>query len=283
MHIHHLRRRGGYTLQELLVVACIVALLSAEVFRIYTVHLEKARESTDLSEVHAVYLNMLYGAEQAGESFEYNGIPIVWEENSYYRAEIPLRQKRAAWALDVRELAVAGVSVDSPSWVGMPEANGKCVVSYVPESNRVTLDWGGNNLFTAEGRRRQDIDNMHAISAAMLDAMEEETLVISARYAEVVVFQDGAVALFQDGGPTGRADTLSLREALVTAGLDSKNIPVHSTKANWKYGYIVHVDCYGGVRYMALTPEDNNKTHTIFSTWYLKPDLADPDLVGESG
>ena len=278
------RAVGGFTLPELLITAGVVAFLFVMIFRVCSVQLEKSREAADLAQVRAVYSQMIYTSILEDKAGEYDGIPILRQDDGSYEAMIqPLIQRRDAWALDARDLAVGGVGIGDPAWIGAPKGRGSCTLRYFPLKNRMTIDWGGNDLNTVTGRRQEDIDNMHAIASALLDAREDERLNIQGDYVEVAVFRDGTVALFQDGGPTGRASTAEIRDALEHAGLSAAYIPLNSTDAGWKHGYLVHCDSQGTVSYKALTAEDNrNKAHVILSTWQARTELTDRDLMGSA-
>ena len=265
----------GYTLQELLIVACIVAVLFSRMVQIYSAQLEKAREAADLADVRAVYAEILY-ASMLGEERSYQDIRIRPELDGSIEAVIqPLTQKRDAWTLDARELSVGGINAGSDQWVGIPRGGGSCTLRYLPRKHRLTIDWGGNDLSTSAGRRREDIDHFHAIAGALRDAVQDETLELTGAYAEVAVFEDGAMAYFQEGGNSSRV----LRAAVDHAGLDSANTPIYSTDAAWRHGCLIHYDRYGRVSYKAITREEN-QGHVIYPAWQGKPDLSDPDLIG---
>ncbi|MBR3246209.1 MAG: type II secretion system protein [Parasporobacterium sp.] len=54
-----LRKKGGFTLAELLIVVAIIAVLVAIAIPIFTTQLEKSREATDIANVRSAYADLV--------------------------------------------------------------------------------------------------------------------------------------------------------------------------------------------------------------------------------
>ena len=54
-----LRKKGGFTLAELLIVVAIIAVLVAIAIPIFTTQLEKSKEATDIANVRSAYADLV--------------------------------------------------------------------------------------------------------------------------------------------------------------------------------------------------------------------------------
>lgn len=126
----------GLTLPELLILLVIAAALIAISIPVFTIQMEKKRESEDLSSLRSAYLDVMAAAIKGSKDSE------LWQETEgVYRMSVPLQQKKDGWTTNVEGMTLGGLS--SEEWQGSPLAGGTATVSYVPETDRVIIDWGG--------------------------------------------------------------------------------------------------------------------------------------------
>ncbi|WP_108775541.1 type IV pilin protein [Lactimicrobium massiliense] len=114
------KNRNGFTLAELLIVVAIIAVLVAISIPIFISQLEKSREATDQSSVSY--------------------------RNGTYYLDVDLKQKKADW--QTANVNIAGVtSTDTSRWIGTPQPDGQCRVSY-DSANGVKFIWSGTASLT---------------------------------------------------------------------------------------------------------------------------------------
>jgi len=266
-----IRRNKGFTLAELLIVVAIIAVLVAISIPIFNSQLEKARQAVDLS-------NMRSAKSAAISEWLTSG---ATEEKEYkYDASIGnVVESGTPKGYGKSSKNVTDFSTVMEGASGVPNDG---IAHYI--SIRVTaegecfLRWGGNDLTTPAGRRKEDIDNMHAIAKALTEAMDQGNLYQAKNYVQVAVFKDGTMAYYQDGRGNSEADIKTIKDALQAAGLNTDNTPLHSTDAKWKNGYVIHFEKNGHVNYKAIS-ESENQDKEIKWNWWNKANLSDDDLV----
>ena len=93
--------KKGFTLAELLIVVAIIAVLVAVSIPVFTAQLEKARESTDASNIRSAYAELMTKVLTEDTTAVDNGnyeISCTGTDNSrVYTATIPLGQTQAGW------------------------------------------------------------------------------------------------------------------------------------------------------------------------------------------
>ena len=105
----------GFTLAELLIVVAIIAVLTAIAIPVFTTQLEKSREATDLSNIRALYAEVV----AAG----------LTDPANAHSGSITEKQQVSGWATD-SATTIAGVPINSIS-----AANGaKVTVAWHPAS-----------------------------------------------------------------------------------------------------------------------------------------------------
>ncbi len=122
------RNIKGFTLMEMLIVVAIIAVLVAISIPVFTNHLEKAREATDLANVRGAYAEMMTSVLTNGEK------PA--------RITVNLSQKIDGWQTSL-PITIGGITyngTDTANWKGMPKSGGVCILSY-DESKGVILTW----------------------------------------------------------------------------------------------------------------------------------------------
>ena len=124
-----MNRNKGFTLAELLIVVAIIAVLVAIAIPIFTTQLEKSRETVDIANARAAYVELMEqvisGKTDATVTFD-------------------LKQTQDDWQ-SIKEIKIGNVkhSVsegDTANWKGYPGAGGQCVVSYDETIVDVKLD-----------------------------------------------------------------------------------------------------------------------------------------------
>lgn len=133
--------RKGFTLAELLIVVAIIAVLVAISIPIFRSQLEKSREAADLANVRSAYAQVMTAANTEDQSSVKYG-------NGVYYLLVDLTQKEEGWTTAEASLSVGGVTpAESSKWIGSPQANGQCRVSY-SAADGVKLTWSGSATIT---------------------------------------------------------------------------------------------------------------------------------------
>ena len=267
---------NGFTLAELLIVVAIIAVLVAISIPIFSAQLEKAKQATDLANMRSA---------KAAAVAEYLGNSESEDKTYYYDAakgKVSETDKPAD-GYGRSSKKVSEFDTVMPGASGVPNENGKAnyITVTVNSTGEVYMRWGGNDLSTPEGRRREDIDTMHEIKDALLTAYNNDKIIFAKNYVQVAVFADGSVKMFQDrynGEPWSEENTSSISDALKAAGINTDNIPINSTDAKWKNGYIIHLGKDGTVSYKQLDASDNT-SENIGWGWWNKPNIEDADLI----
>ena len=133
------KNRNGFTLAELLIVVAIIAVLVAISIPIFSKQLEKSREATDLANVRSAYAQVMTAAQTTDQS------SVSYRNGTYY-LDVDLKQKKADW--QTSNVNIAGVtSTDTSHWIGTPQPDGQCRVSY-DSANGVKFIWSGTATLT---------------------------------------------------------------------------------------------------------------------------------------
>ncbi|MDO4183285.1 MAG: prepilin-type N-terminal cleavage/methylation domain-containing protein [Coriobacteriia bacterium] len=137
----------GFTLAELLIVVAIIAVLVAIAIPVFTSQLEKSREGTDLANVRSAYAEVMAAAITEDKTATYDGVQIYDETTGVYSATVGLVQKVDDWQGPVTE--IGGVSKDDEAhWVGIPEEDGECTISYTT-ADGASFFWSGYTYTTS--------------------------------------------------------------------------------------------------------------------------------------
>lgn len=132
-----MKKDEGFTLAELLIVVAIIGVLVAISIPVFSSQLEKSREATDLANVRAAYAQIM--AEAIGTENYPEPIPVK------------LKQKQSDWQTG-RPITIGGITFDgtgNDNWIGKPDANGICMVSYEKDDG-VIFNWNGGYSGTIE-------------------------------------------------------------------------------------------------------------------------------------
>lgn len=144
-------KNKGFTLAELLIVVAIIAVLVAVSIPIFSGQLEKSREATDLSNVRSMYSQIMSVAMTQSKPDENSGITRTGTRGSYvYKGSVKLKQTEDGWQTalpiaigDVQsESTEDGNPPDPARWVGKPEAEGTCEITY-SEKGGLVISWNG--------------------------------------------------------------------------------------------------------------------------------------------
>ena len=145
----------GFTLAELLIVVAIIAVLVAISIPIFSTQLEKSREATDLANVRSAYAEVMTAAitEDHDATYTGDGTKLYSSADNLYKAVVPLKQRKAGWAVKSDNLTVGGINRDTmlgTNWIGDPSGSesGTCEVSYNPSTDMVILKWDGETVST---------------------------------------------------------------------------------------------------------------------------------------
>jgi len=267
--------RRGFTLGELLIVVAIIGVLVGISIPIFTSQLEKSRQATDIANMRSA---------KAAAVAEWMADPDTYANAQYERYydaakgvmtdTVPEGYGRSAKNVTEFDTVIAGAS-------GVPNPGDPGYITVkIDTDGTVSIAWGGgsgNDLSTPEGRRKEDIDNMHNIAQGLMDAQQSGNLPLSKNYAQVAVFADGTMAYYMDGKGNSESDVQKIKEALESAGLSTDNTPLYSTDAAWSNGYIVHLGKDGTITYKSISASDNNNKEIVWN-WWNKSNINDEDL-----
>lgn len=119
----------GFTLAELLIVVAIIAVLVTIGIPIFTTQLEKSREATDIANVRSAYAEIMMQAQDNVEGT--------------FSKVVDLKQTRRDWQSkgDITIGGISSINDYGTHWIGVPQENGKCTVTY--RDYKVTFNWGG--------------------------------------------------------------------------------------------------------------------------------------------
>ena len=132
------KRKSGFTTAELLITVAIIAVLVAIAIPVFTGHLEKSREATDLANVRSGYAMVI-------ESMISDSADLKQEDGSF-RVVVNLKQKQEGWSTPSDHLTIGDVSITDPEhWIGTPVPDGTCEVTITPGDSSVTLIWSGES------------------------------------------------------------------------------------------------------------------------------------------
>ena len=125
------RKTGGFTLAELLIVVAIVAVLAAIAIPIFSTQLERSREATDLSNVRAAYAEVMSDALLGTNRMAF----------------VDLKQTQTGWQMATEEVGIGGVPYGAAEqWIGEPKKGGVCTVTCDPETYLVKLNWDSTDV-----------------------------------------------------------------------------------------------------------------------------------------
>lgn len=211
----------GFTLAELLIVVAIIAVLIAIAIIIFTTHLEKSRESTDLANVRAAYAEVLTAAISEDDS------NLKQADGTYQAVVTPLKQKKDNWQSNIDNVSIGDISPDNTAqWIGEPSAEGSCTVSYNPDNKTTTINWSGtssggsgNNGNTSNSITANGIGN--AIKQLMIDkgsaSSTQVTVTVNAAGTHSVEIKgnranfnsDDVISVLSNNGYIGDDNTIS--------------------------------------------------------------------------
>lgn len=111
-------------------MVAIIGVLAAISIPVFSSQLEKSREATDLANVRAAYAQTM--AEMIGTENNPEPIPVK------------LKQKQYDWQTGL-PITIGGIifhGTENDNWIGSPDANGICMVSYEKDYG-VIFNWNG--------------------------------------------------------------------------------------------------------------------------------------------
>ena len=179
------RNIKGFTLMEMLIVVAIIAVLVAISIPVFTNHIEKSREATDLANIRGAYAEMMTSVLASGEN------PA--------RITVNLSQKIDDWQMSF-PIAIGDITyngADTVNWKGTPKSSGVCVLSY-DESNGIILTWkqslgdinGVRNTTLRDAYNMVDNKNMNGNSAYF----SRQNITIDGKTVTVRVYYAGSAA-----------------------------------------------------------------------------------------
>lgn len=133
-------RTSGFTVAQFLILLAILVLIVIISIPVVQRELERSLESTDFSTARTVYAEFMADILGGDEGAVINDIPIKQADDTY-RVEIyPLAQRIDGWTIRIDNKEIGGIP--SSEWIGTPRRYGACIISYFPNTNKITIHWG---------------------------------------------------------------------------------------------------------------------------------------------
>ena len=175
-----MNENDGFTLAELLIVVAIIGVLVAISIPIFSSQLEKSREATDLANVRSAYAKIM--AEAIDKEIPE---PI----------KVYLVQKKLGWQTS-STLTVGGISNnDKDNWIGEPDEDGFCMVSYEKDKGAI-LNWAGGYSGTIDSSKENYLRYEKLSSTPNMDNnaayFSHQTFRIGAKTVTVRVYYAGS-------------------------------------------------------------------------------------------
>ena len=176
----NMNENDGFTLAELLIVVAIIGVLVAISIPIFSSQLEKSREATDLANVRSAYAKIM--AEAIDTEIPE---PI----------KVDLMQKKPGWQTS-STLTVGGISSnDKDNWIGSPDEDGFCMVSYEKDKGAI-LNWSGGYSGTIDSSKNNYLSYEKLSSTPNMDNnaayFSSQTFRIGAKTVTVRVYYAGS-------------------------------------------------------------------------------------------
>lgn len=178
-----MKKNDGFTLAELLIVVAIIGVLVAISIPVFSSQLEKSREATDLANVRAAYAQIM--AEVNGTEDNPQPIPVK------------LKQKQYDWqtALPITIGGITFHGTGNDNWIGTPDGNGICMVSYEKDYG-VIFNWNGGYSGTIAFSRDNFLNYTTLYNTKKMDTNEayfsNQTFRIGSKEVKVRVYYAGA-------------------------------------------------------------------------------------------
>ena len=180
-----MKKDDGFTLAELLIVVAIIGVLVAISIPVFSSQLEKSREATDLANVRAAYAQIM--AEAMDKE---NPDPI----------RVDLKQKQYDWQTGL-PITIGGITfhgTGNDNWIGTPDANGICMVSYEKDYG-VIFNWNGGYSGTIAFSKDKFLKYETLKSTGRIDTNQayfsNQTFRIGSKEVKVRVYYAGAAPL----------------------------------------------------------------------------------------
>lgn len=139
-----IRNKTGYALREAVITLIIIAVAIAIAIPFFSDILEKAKENLDIANVRAAYTEVMLTVAE-GRSEAENG--VVTDKDCCYKV-VDLRQKKDNWQMPlpitiggVRSETAVGEKDSDSTWIGWPEAEGRCLIYFDIKENRAYFFW----------------------------------------------------------------------------------------------------------------------------------------------
>ena len=176
-----MKKDDGFTLAELLIVVAIIGVLVAISIPVFSSQLEKSREATDLANVRAAYAQIM--AE------------VIGTENNPEPIPVKLKQKQSDWQTGL-PITIGGITgTGNDNWIGTPDANGICMVSYEKDRG-VIFNWNGGYSGTIAFSRDNFLNYNTLQSTGNMDTnaayFSNQTFRIGSKEVTVRIYYAGA-------------------------------------------------------------------------------------------
>ena len=266
-----IRDNKGFSLAHILIALTVIGILCMIGIPLFYSQSEESKQEEDLT-------NMRNARAEAAIEYSYTGYPGPY----YYDVStktVSLEKPKKGYGRSTTPVNKFVNVMDGA--YGTPNENGNAnYITVTVTGAGIELRWGGNDLSTDSGRRKEDIDSMHRIANALNTAYHNHKLSFNKDYIEVAVYADGTMHYFNNsngGIPWSEESTKTIINALDVAGLSTRNTPIYATDSAWKDGYIVHIENDGTLKYKKMLPFQNLDEHIGWG-WWNNSDLSEEEL-----
>lgn len=252
----------GYTLIQIMITITVLGILLMLSIPLLSAQSEESKQSEDLA-------NMRKAKNEAILEYVYSNNPGPY----YFDAtsgKVSLDQKpERGYGRSTKD--ISEFYEEMPGAYGTPNENGNAnYISVMITGAGIEMRWGGNDLSSKQGRKAEDLSNMHKIADALIEADKNGLLKFSKDYVEVAVFKDNSLHYFNNsngGAPWSDENARTIIEALERAGINSEKIAIYDTDGEWQNGYMIHYEKDGTVKFKSVAAYQNNEEHIGFSWW----------------
>ena len=178
-----MKKNDGFTLAELLIVVAIIGVLVAISIPVFSSQLEKSREATDLANVRAAYAQIM--------------TEVIGTEDNPEPIPVKLKQKQYDWQTGL-PITIGGITfhgTGNDNWIGTPDANGICMVSYEKDYG-VIFNWNGGYSGTIAFSKEKFLNYNKLQNTGNMDTnaayFSNQTFRIGSKEVKVRVYYAGA-------------------------------------------------------------------------------------------
>ena len=252
----------GFTLTQILISLTVLGILLMISIPLFSSKTEGNKESEDLA-------NMRKAKNEAVLEYMYTNNPGPYFYDAYSGTVSADKKPEKGYGRSNKDVSDFYEVMQGSYGVPNEDGNANYITVMITGAG-IEIRWGGNDLSTAKGKRLEDLNNMHRIAEALIEADKNGLLKFHKDYVEVAVFKDCSMHYFNNsngGTPWSEESTETIVEALKRADIATDKMVIYDDESEWKNGYMVHYENDGTVKFKILTSYQNEDSHIGFSWW----------------